>query len=261
MLSIYQTANSLIENNIWGWEYSFKTSCKFAEEAILVVNKSKDGTREAIQEILKDFDNYKIIDTDLSTNDRWFDGKLKNIGLKNCSQEFKLQLDGDEVPLGPRDLWDNYLFQFKFSPAQCMAIGSVNFFKDWFGHYSITHKQYLSKGNKCFRGPVIHARKYDGSIDTTMSDGCDLIFEDGSFASTIATNNSLAAIENQEVPAVAHFGYVNLQSRIDRNKKFWNEHWYVESNGVAPAHTIHMEEEDFTQEYIPCNIQLPEGSP
>lgn len=256
MLGIYQTAHSLLKNNIWGWEKSFKASCAFADKVILVVNKSDDGTKEAIQSELCNFDNYQIIDTDISTSDRWFDGKLKNIGLQALDTEFKLQLDGDEAPLGNRDMWNNYLFTFKFSPAKCLAIGSVNFFKDFGHYYSITHKQYLSKGNGCFRGPVISARNTDGSIDTTKSDGCDLILEDGNFAPTAFLPNDLNLIENQEVPAIAHFGYVNLASRIERNIKFWNEHWYVESNGKPPAHKIHLKEEDFDQEYIPCNIPV-----
>lgn len=256
MLEIYQTAHSLIKNNIWGWDYSFRSSCEFADKVTFVVNKSQDGTKEAIQVALKDFNNWQIIDTELSTDDRWFDGKLKQIGLENCTQEFKLQLDADEAPIGNREMWDNYLFQFKFAPQKCLAIGSVNFFKDFSGYYSITHKQYLSKGADCFRGPVISARNQDGSIDTTRSDGCDLILENGEFAPTAYLPNNLELIESLSVPAINHFGYVNLASRIERNQKFWKEHWYVESNGKAPAHKIHMKESDFDQVYIPCNIPL-----
>lgn len=256
MLEIYQTAHNLIKNNIWGWEKSFQSSCLFADKVTIIVNKSEDKTREKIQESLINFDNWQIIDTDISINDRWFDGKLKQIGLENCSEEFKLQLDADEAPIGSRAMWDNYLFQFKFSPAKCLAIASVNFFKDFNGYYSITHKQYLSKGTDCFRGPVIHARNSDGSIDTTKSDGCDLITKDGNFAQTAFLPNDLESIEKLEVPAINHWGYVNLKSRIERNIKFWNEHWYVESNGKPPAHKIHLKESDFDQVYIPCAIPL-----
>jgi len=256
MLEIYQTAHSLIKNNIWGWDSSFKSSCEFADRVTIVVNESQDGTKEAIQDALKDFRNWQIIDASLSTNDRWFDGKLKQIGLENCKEEFKLQLDADEMPIGPREMWDNYLFQFKFSSEKCLAVASVNFFKDFSHYYSITHKQYISKGSDCFRGPVISARNPDGSIDTTKSDGCDLILADGQFAPTAFTSTDLSLVENLEVPAIGHFGYVNLASRIERNQKFWKEHWYVESNGKAPAHKIHLKEDDFDQHYIPCNIPL-----
>lgn len=256
MLEIYQTAHSLIKNNIWGWDSSFKSSCEFADRVTIVVNKSNDGTREAIQEALKEFSNWNIIDSDLLTSDRWFDGKLKQIGLENCKEEFKLQLDADEMPIGQREMWDNYLFQFKFAPEKCLAVASVNFFKDFYHYYSITHKQYISKGTDCFRGPVISARNPDGSIDTTRSDGCDLILANGQFAPTAFTPTDLSLVENLEVPAIGHFGYVNLASRIERNQKFWKEHWYVESNGKAPAHKIHMKEDDFDQQYIPCNIPL-----
>ena len=184
--------------------------------------------------------------------------ELQEIAKK---EEFHLQLDADEVCLNSRAVWDNYLFQFKFSPALCMAVGSVNFFKNWMGHYSVTHKQYLSKNNKCFRGPQIHARKSDGGINTMMSDGCDLILENGKFAPTIAIDNSLVAIENGEVPAIGHFGFVNLQSRIDRNNNFWLNHWYTESNGTPPAHKIHLSMNDFEQQYIPCDIKLPGNPP
>jgi len=258
MLEIYQTAHNLIKNNIWGWQYSVRTNAAFADKLTIVVNESQDGTREAIEKELSGFNNWQIIDTKIPTSDCWFDGKLKNIGLQACLEEFKLQLDMDETPYGSRNLWDNILFQFKFSQAKCLAIGSINMFKDWSHHYGIYPKQYLSKGTDCFRGPQIRARRSDGSINTQISDGCDLILADGTFAPTEHLPNDQSLIEEGFVPAIVHFGYVNLQSRIDRNKEFWAEHWFVESNGTPPAHKIHMTMEDFDQPYLPITLDLPD---
>lgn len=256
MFSIYHSAFNLIKHGFVGWETSVKNSCKFADEVIIAVNTSSDGTKEAIEETLQDFSNWKIVETDFSYQDPWLDGKIKNTALQTCTQDFKIQLDLDEyIPLWQKPLWENLAMQIATSPVQCAAVASVNLYKDWNHYSSITNKQYFHKG-QAYRAPSITARKPDGTINTKMSDGCDLVNADGQFVSTIGTTTNLQPLELGVSPFVVHFGYVDLDSRLKRNHEFWHEHWYVEGGGQDPAHKIHMKHEDFDQPYIPHSLKL-----
>lgn len=256
MFSIYHSAFNLVKHGFVGWEKSLENSCQFADEVVIAVNSSVDGTKEAIEEVLKEYGNWRIIGTDFSYQDPWLDGKIKNEALQACTRDFKIQLDLDEyIPLWQKPLWQNLAMQIALNPVQCAAVASVNLYKDWNHYSSITNKQYLHKG-QAFRAPSLRARKEDGSINTLMSDGCDLVNERGEFVSTTATSNSQSDLESGIMPFVIHFGYVDLDSRLKRNHEFWNEHWYVEGGGQAPAHKIHMNHEDFEYPYIEHNLKL-----
>jgi hypothetical protein len=256
MFSIYHSAFNLIKHGFVGWQQSVQNSCQFADEVIIAVNTSVDGTKEAIEETLKDFSNWKIIETNFSYQDPWLDGKIKNEALQVCTQDFKIQLDLDEyIPLWQKPIWENMAMQLQFHPCQCAAVASVNLYKDWDHLASITNKQYFHRG-QAYRAPCIASRKQDGTINTKMSDGCDLVDSQGSFISTIGTPSDQSILEQQVAPFVVHFGYVDLDSRLKRNHEFWHEHWHVEGGGQEPAHKIHMKHEDFDQQYIKHNLKL-----
>jgi len=256
MFSIYHSAFNLVKHGFVGWEKSLQNSCRFADEVVIAINTSTDGTREKVEEALTEFTNWRIVDTDFSYQDPWLDGKIKNAALQACTQDFKIQLDLDEyIPLWQKLLWENLAMQVACNPVQCAAVASVNLYKDWEHFSSITHKQYFHKG-KAYRAPSLAARKSDGTINTKMSDGCDLVDANGHFVKTMSTPNDQANLESGKCPFVIHFGYVDLDSRLKRNHEFWHEHWYVEGGGQAPAHTIHMKPEDFEYLYIPHKLKL-----
>jgi hypothetical protein len=242
MFSIYHSAFNLIKHGFVGWQQSVQNSCQFADEVIIAVNTSVDDTKEAIEESLKDFNNWKILETNFSYQDPWLDGKIKNEALQACTQDFKIQLDLDEyIPLWQKPIWENMAMQMVFHPCQCAAVASVNLYKDWNHFSSINHKQYFHKG-QAYRAPCKASRKEDGTINTKMSDGCDLVDQN--------------ILEQNVAPFVVHFGYVDLDSRLKRNHEFWHEHWYVEGGGQDPAHVIHMKHEDFEYPYIEHKLKL-----
>jgi len=70
------------------------------------------------------------------------------------------------------------------------------------------------------------------------------------------TKKDINILESNQAPFVVHLGYVDLNSRLKRNHEFWNEHWYVEGGGQAPAHKIHMNNEDFNYPYIQHKLNL-----
>ena len=260
MISIYHSAFNLNKHGFTGWQDCLRKSCHFADEVVLAINTSEDDTEDIAKQILnKQAKSWKILNTSFDYKDPWLDGKIKNAALHSCTQEFKLQLDLDEyVPLWQRSIWDNICFKLKFdSNVSCLAIPSVDLYKDLNHYKSINHKQYLHKG-LAYRAPQVGARKPDGTINTLMSDGCDLVDENGNFIPTQAINNSLEALESNQMPFVVHLGYVDLNSRLKRNHEFWHEHWYVEGGGQAPAHTIHMKEDlsDFDYAHLKHNLKL-----
>lgn len=256
MFSIYHSAFNLIKHGFIGWEKSVQNSCKFADEVVIAVNTSTDNTKQSIEKALKDFSNWKILETDFSYQDPWLDGKIKNEALQACTQDFKIQLDLDEyIPIWQKPLWQNLAMQIALSTAQCASVASVNLYKDWNHIASITNKQYFHKG-QAYRAPSIAARKPDGTINTKMSDGCDLVNSSGNFISTVATTNDQKQLELGGAPFVVHFGYVDLDSRLKRNHEFWHEHWYVEGGGQDPAHKIHMNHNDFEYPYVEHKLKL-----
>jgi len=258
VISIYHSAFNLNKHGFTGWQDCLRRSCHFADEVVVAINTSEDDTESSILDILnKESKKFKVINTLFSYNDPWLDGKIKNAALQECTEEFKIQLDLDEyIPLQQRKLWENICFHLKFNnQIQCVAVPSVDLYKDFQHYKSINHKQYLHKG-LAYRAPQIAARKSDGTINTLMSDGCDLVDEHGNFIATQGLDNRLESLESNQVPFVVHIGYVDLNSRLKRNHEFWNEHWHVESGGSAPAHKIHMTNEDFEYPYLKHNLTL-----
>lgn len=256
MFSIYHSAFNLIKHGFTGWQQSIQNSCLFADEVVIAVNTSTDGTKEEIEKILHSHSNWKIIETNFSYQDPWLDGKIKNEALQACTQDFKIQLDLDEyIPIWQKPMWENMAMQLMFSNQQCFSVASVNLYKDWEHLSSINHKQYFHKG-QAYRAPCKQSRKPDGTINTLISDGCDLVDLEGDYISTAFTNNVKEDLENGLAPFVVHFGYVDLDSRLKRNHEFWHEHWYVEGGGQDPAHKIHMKHDDFEYPYIKHKLKL-----
>ena len=100
-----------------------------------------------------------------------------------------------------------------------------------------------------YRGPVNWARKNNGTIDTSKSDTCELIDENGNLVYSIQTPNDIDSLQSNNFPFVVHNGYLNLENRILRNYNFWENHWKIESGGEPPTHKVHQSIEDFQENY------------
>jgi hypothetical protein len=258
VISIYHSAFNLNKHGFTGWQDCLRKSCLFADEIVVAINTSEDDTEDTVKKILQEeAKSYSIINTSFDYKDPWLDGKIKNAALQTCTKEFKIQLDLDEyIPTWQRDIWNFLCFKFRFdSNINCIAVPSVDLYKDTAHYKSINNKQYLHKG-LAYRAPQIAARKQDGTINTLMSDGCDLVDENGNFIATAALSNKLSDLESGVIPFVVHTGYVDLNSRLKRNHEFWNEHWYVEGGGQSPAHKIHMKQEDFDYQIFEHKLNL-----
>lgn len=253
-VSIYRSAFNLIENGFVYWQDSIRQSCEFADEVIIAVNKSKDNTLEEIQKL--GFDNLKIIDCDISYSDPLLDGKLKNEALQNCSGDILIQLDLDEyIPSNQKKNWIDLCQQFLNQDYfQSLMIPSVNLYGSWEKYKDITPKWYIHKKG-FFRGPVKYAVKKDGTIDTKISDGCELIDYEGKIPTSALIPKSIEELRKHNI-FVVHFGYLDFNARLERNKKFWSNHWLLESGGDLPAHKIHESLSDFDTESQQHNLQI-----
>lgn len=257
-VSIYQTAYNLIQNSITGWEKSIINSCQFADEVILAVNTSDDDTDSAIRDVLWEYKNWKIVPANFSKLDPFWDGRMKNLALQNCSHDWKIQKDCDEtIPVWQRPLWDNAFMQLQFSGRKVLAVPSVDIYKDENHYKSINYKTYGSIG-QLWRGPAGNALKQGYFINTQFSDGTELINENFQAEPAISSGLlDLADLESGNSIYVLHWGYLNIQERIARTKSFWGAHWLTESDGTLPAHKIHNDESTFGHyDCKPHNLRL-----
>lgn len=258
MISLYTTCYNILTNGFSDWQDRLKSHAEFADELVVVVNQSEDETETAIKDFLAPYKNWKVIPANFSKLDPLFDGRLKNLALQNTTQEFKVQIDMDEeIGLWQRPLWENKLFQLKFSGAKVMAVPSVDLYKSVNNYKAINWKTYANIG-QAYRGPSANALKAGYFINTQISDGTELIDEKFNLLPAIVSGPcDLATLESGEEIFVTHYGYVSVEERVKRTEKFWGDHWLQESNGTLPAHQIHHDESTFNHyDCKPHNLRL-----
>jgi|LakMenEpi03Aug12_release.lakeMendotaPanAssembly.Ray.scaffolds.fasta_scaffold30177_8 hypothetical protein len=244
MISIYSSAFNLIKNN-FDFVFSINNFCNFANEVVIAVNTSEDDTLSSLINLTNTYKNLKIISTNFSYEDPLLDGKIKNESLQNTTQSIKIGLDMDEyIPLRQKSIWLQLAQQLKNDDCYCYMIPSINLYKDYDHYFSITPKWYIHKSG-LFRGPVNFARKNNGTIDTSKSDSCELIDDNGNLVSSKIAPYHIDDLRTGLFPFVVHTGYLSLENRLLRNKNFWSDHWLKESGGEKPPHKIHEKLEDF----------------
>lgn len=253
-ISIYRSAFNLVKNNFQGWEESIFKSCDFADEVVIAVNTSSDGTLELIKDL--GISNLVVLECDIPYSDPLLDGKLKNEALQKCSGDILIQLDLDEyIPKWQKSIWIKYAESLKKDFVSCYMIPCVDIYGDLNHYKSIGNKWYLHKRG-LNRGPVNFARKEDGTVDTHKSDTCELINSEGNLLTSKIVPNDISLLETNKIPFVVHLGYLDFSSRINRNKEFWGEHWIKESGGEEPPHKIHLSIDDFDEQIFEHNLNL-----
>jgi hypothetical protein len=158
----------------------------------------------------------------------------------------------DEViPLWSQPAWDGVMgaLEQDYSGVEALFVPTIDLFHDvnnmksmgqkWYVHLNL---QYLE------RGPVVFARRPDGTIDITKSDTCELInsatFE---LAKTsylvdprLSDDMKLRMIREGQLPVVIHLGWLNKEQRL-RQSEFWTPVWNAR-NGTEVEHSKTMEE-------------------
>lgn len=257
MLSIYTPLFNVISHDIRGWRKSLINSCETADEVVVAINTSTDSTELEVRKVLSPYGNWRIINTSFEKNAA-MDGLIKNAALQACSSEFQLLIDGDEyIQSWMRPQLNSLLFQFKFSQPKVLCLPSVDLFRDENHFKCINNKQYITKKG-VFRGISKQARNSDGTANTMISDGTEVIDENGNMLEPAFLRNvTLEDMEAGKIPYIIHCGYLFLDSRLNRAKAFWNEHWMVTGGGRKPAHVLHDTMESFDcYEYHPHKLRL-----
>lgn len=236
MISIYTSAFNVIKGN-FSYAETLVNFCSFADEVVVAINTSEDETLQAITSLTAEYNNLHIIETDFSYTDPGLDGKIKNAALQACTSDICIQLDLDErIPLSQKHLWYNLAGDLLNAQSHAIMIPVIDLFKDSKNIKSIGSKWYLHKRAGAYRGVVNFARLANGHHDTTKSDSCELIDGWGNLLPSIYLLNpqsdlhtKLLSIKQYNLPYVVHYGYLNLDRRVQLNKDFWANHWSIEA--------------------------------
>ena len=241
MFSIYTSLFRAIENK-FDFAEALENFCSFAEEVVVCVNTSQDGTLDALSRWKSENQAVKlqIIESDFSYDDPLMDGKIKNASLQATKFPFKIGIDADErLCLRHKFKWEKAAMILEETPFEALLIPSLDLYGDvrnirWDSSHSKKFKWYLHKEG-LFRGCFNPARLLNGKVDIARSDTCELIDNQGDLVSfkQIDTNIKELNLYTKWLEDtglfVFHLGYADLSRRAHINENFWKKHWEVES--------------------------------
>tara|TARA_B100000287_G_scaffold432747_1_gene492759 strand:+ start:929 stop:1720 length:792 start_codon:yes stop_codon:yes gene_type:complete len=189
-----------------------------------VVISTIDKDREEAEKQVADFslaNKIKIVSLDIDTDDLFWDGKLKNNGLKNCSHDVVFQIDLDERISGDTGHLNKLAEVIEQSTESCsISIHNIDLFGDLNHYKSIGRKWYLHSRKGCYRGAVNFAIIDDKIFDPEKSDTCELIDKDGNLIPCMG----VASLTPNSVK-VFHLGFLDLDRRANLNESFWKDIW------------------------------------
>ena len=242
-ISVY-TSLFNVENGMFDIADALKNWFHYADEVVVATIKGQARkTYEAVAAANIE-GKVDVIEVDTSLDDPFFDGKLKNEALQNCTNDFVIQQDFDERIGGDRNLWEGLVAYLRRTPAvAAWMIPVIDLYGDTEHFKDVGRKWYLHRREGCFRGPVAFAKREDGTIDTEKSDTCELIDEHGNLVPFLseerfATPPMFNTLFNDYAPHVIHLGYLNLEKRLENNK-FWQPVWSARNGkNVKVAETM-----------------------
>tara|TARA_R110000824_G_scaffold158882_2_gene332945 strand:- start:1788 stop:2582 length:795 start_codon:yes stop_codon:yes gene_type:complete len=223
MISFYTTAFNLddfdidIEEALLNWLY-------YADEVIIAtINKDYKKLKQKVESSkLFGIKKIKIVSKDIDIkNDIFWDGKLKNLSLQNCTNKVAFQVDLDERISGSKEDYMSMAEELSLHDFPCsIMIPTINLYGDLEHFTDIGHKWYIHTQKNAFRGTVNFAIKEDGCFDPEKSDTCELIDNQGALIPCIGKINF-----TKTGPKVIHLGTLDFKRRANLNKNFWREIW------------------------------------
>ena len=217
--SIYTSAFNL-DLGVFNIEGAIKNWSQFASEIVIAtLPKDKDKIFDLIPPVPPCI--IRVIGTTLlTTNDPEFDGKLKDVALQACLNEYVIQQDLDERILAESKELEDAVKYIKQYHVKAIMLPVLDLYKDFTHYKSMGQKWYIHKKEGTKRGVVNFARRPNGTVDTNKSDGCELIDLEGNLVPSLQATSLFAS-----PPTVIHYGYLNLKNRAKLNKEFWSEQW------------------------------------
>ena len=266
-ISGYTTTRNCVEMN-----YSFveciKSMLDFCDEVVVADSSTEsmyDNTQEILEDLMEKHDNLHVfhIDVDYSApNHAIWDGKMKAAARAQCTGDYLVQMDADEVfPLGIRQkLEDTISRTLANSPdLPLLALPVVEYWGSS-GKVRVDVNPWKWRVSKNLpdltHGIPMHLRKWekvDGYEEELLfampgTDTCDYIWKStgqvapcGHFMTSeveqvrqhalAGDSNSLALYEQwfnkcvEHLPTVYHFSWWSPAWKIQNYKKFWNTFW------------------------------------
>jgi hypothetical protein len=216
-------------------EKTIENFCIFFDEVILSTIKSEDDTRERLAKLESLYPKLKIIESDITTEDNRFDGKLKTLAMKSCTSEIKVIVDCDErFILKQRPLWDKYAEKLLLdNSVDGYLIPVIDLFKSEEtirANSMIGQKFRMHKNTVVKRGVLPQAELSNGLFRTDLSDSTEPLLDNGQLAKfgTIVNQMDLNPmfcdnLANQIY--VLHYGSLDLERRAKIGREFWKQKW------------------------------------
>ena len=229
MISIYTTGFNLEKINI-NFDEVFSNWLVYANEIVLSTFQDEIKTTVEIISKSKFYDSKKIKVVALTVdieNDVYWEGKLKNFALENCTNSVVLQCDLDERVSGDPKQFEvcrRSILDHDFSCS--VMLPTMDLYEDLDHYINLGKKWYLHTKKGTFRGSVNWARKEDGSLDPEKSDTCELIDAKGNLIPCIAN----VEYSSNDYPKIIHLGYLDLDKKNCVNE-FWGKIWNHRSSG------------------------------
>lgn len=223
MISIYTSLYNT-KAGIFDWRPALLRFREFADELVVATTKNNDDSYKELQPFCDQHD-IKLVITEKSLNDYDFDGYLKNAALQQCSQDFCILLDVDEIiPHSTKRLWLTYCNFLRNSNFDVFAIPSVNLCGSEEEYRDINYKFYLHKNHIGLeRGIVNFAKKDNRKINVKLSDTTEIL-KDGNLPKIAYLPKELNQLQTGEIPYVLHYWGVNKEQRIKQNE-YWAPVW------------------------------------
>ena len=255
-LSGYTTTLNCIEQD-YPFEESIRSMLNFCDQVVVVDGGSSDGTWDSLLHLSREFDSLVIHQKERDwSHPRFavFDGLQKALARAYCTGDFCWQQDSDET------VHETFYERIKDLIYQCPK--SVNLIAlpviEYWGpsekvRVDVTPwKWRLSRNrNHITHGIPKPLRKYDENGEVYAApgtDGCDYI-DNETFDIVPCANfysqevheirvrslqgdtESLEKYENwfnnmiNNLPAIHHFSWFNLERKINTYKNYWSKHW------------------------------------
>lgn len=240
-ISLYSYGWNLIKNN-FDYKDAISNWALYADEIVISVNTSDDGTYEAIETYAKErnFPVNLILTAFDSASDPFFYGKVVDSALQGCSGDFLIAQDFDERLAGDPEVVRLLGEQILNSPNyKAFFVPTIDLYGNKDSFVKIGQKWYFHRAG-LKRGPVNFGIKDNGRPDYNKTSTDELTTFDGKLVPTFQLLHrldieSLRAYAEKGLPFSFHVGYLNLTDRVER-AKWWSRFWKEATGGDPNGH-------------------------